>query len=1016
MPSSFGSGIEKVGMRFGSLSLGRDSIFVSNAPQLLEYQFQLPRNNLTLTTLISSLTSSWIPTTVCDSFESRPLAFSCRRHWRMFLLPSARVYRLQVRLTTLISPLTTVYDGFETSPLPFSWFLTGAYLCCLLRVYLLHVHNSIHHTQILHPGQSPFRSPHSPVEPSGDVGAVFVRLTPINHLTIELAFHLIPRQASGSKLFVESLVDPLLPPLSSQPLFDWSIQPLPNLNSSSTPPLARTPHNNASSRQDRAAHLWLNEVEVEIAANFLSKALRLVKHKQVACNHVKSAFRRGTTEGSAHVQKVEHNPRSFAKEQKSIAESNESDSNESDDIDYDKLEVSFDGPTLNEFTLTALEYFLTDECLVRKKRKGTAQHIQSGFVWYFDHMSHGAYSSDHFECDPVTKVVRGNPARSKRFRDLVRSVKNRDQEEGIKVKQAEPILSDDAKQMISFSERVVSEEKIKQTMQLETRPKDRRMVGNILRSARDRAILSLNLTLWARNFEMVALKMRNLARGFKEEEPPFLPYMKATFDVRKGKDEEELINRIYFLYPRPSVHHMDAFYHCGLYLDLLSSVLGRDLEPQEVLFPVIRVTGQIEMQTPLNHDYMNTIINKLASDAGIDKYFTTHSARRGGVQYVYFDAPRSLRWPILALEWWGGWAKDAKSLKMLQTYLFRRTLDLETDYGRQLRPMTEVHQHPEADLADGSRMMRFTAIWELEQFGVEIFRKYDAGIGEINQNIARLGQNMTSFEARLHARLDSFHHGLHYLNSRLDTIQQTLSSLISPSFSNIPSSHHAEGKVLSSRTLNLPAASAEQGLNPHPFYPVLPFTTTSSASWPASFVAGTHPSTNSLNSAQLQANHCNTFTNPHNHTFHTSATPAASIGARQSPPKSQPSLGPSCSTSEINLPRIRRGGDTKGWRQIIENWTSVDPRSNIALKDWTDDLHTKDMKYRDSSYKQRKRIFDEHKKLGEAEFIQTYNPDSFDNLKNLELAIREKNGEAPKPRKKKKQADENVTQMEGRGQ
>ncbi|KAG6847211.1 hypothetical protein H0H93_009485 [Arthromyces matolae] len=212
MPSSFGSGIEKVGMRFGSLSLGRDSIFVSNAPQLLEYQSQLPRNNLSLKALLpyphytypqiqqlygynppygavpqfkypaiypphSDLVSApslgiqlgsglqgnslhgkactlKAHTTINHSQHSQQhslglnqggvAASDCGkplygggnmgiqgsmgpggqssggaggptgRHWRIFLLPSARVYHLRVCLTTRMCPLTTtsfIMDG-----------------------------------------------------------------------------------------------------------------------------------------------------------------------------------------------------------------------------------------------------------------------------------------------------------------------------------------------------------------------------------------------------------------------------------------------------------------------------------------------------------------------------------------------------------------------------------------------------------------------------------------------------------------------------------------------------------------------------------------------------------------------------------------------------------------------------------------------------------------------------------------------------------------------------------------
>lgn len=56
------------------------------------------------------------------------------------------------------------------------------------------------------------------------------------------------------------------------------------------------------------------------------------------------------------------------------------------EINNDELLKAFDGPAPNRLSAFAIEMFISDRCLVRKRGESTADGINAAFLWHFDNM------------------------------------------------------------------------------------------------------------------------------------------------------------------------------------------------------------------------------------------------------------------------------------------------------------------------------------------------------------------------------------------------------------------------------------------------------------------------------------------------------------------------------------------------------------------------------------------------------------------------------------------------------
>lgn len=98
------------------------------------------------------------------------------------------------------------------------------------------------------------------------------------------------------------------------------------------------------------------------------------------------------------------------------------------------------------------------------------------------------------------------------------------------------------------------------------------------------------------------------------------------------------------------------FTHLRLWLNYLESAIGRSLQPDDYIFPFISSNGQVHINRPMSHDYVQGLISRFTAEAGVEKRYTTHCFRRGGAQFRFMLAPLAQRWPLNVIRWWGGWA------------------------------------------------------------------------------------------------------------------------------------------------------------------------------------------------------------------------------------------------------------------------------------------------------------------------------------------------------------------------
>ena len=97
------------------------------------------------------------------------------------------------------------------------------------------------------------------------------------------------------------------------------------------------------------------------------------------------------------------------------------------------------------------------------------------------------------------------------------------------------------------------------------------------------------------------------------------------------------------------MHAMDMFTHLLHWLKILESKLGRSLENDDYIFPFIESNGIVNPKQALQHQFVQNLLNDFTKAAGVDKYFTTHSLRRGGTQYRLMHAPIGTRWSLLQI-------------------------------------------------------------------------------------------------------------------------------------------------------------------------------------------------------------------------------------------------------------------------------------------------------------------------------------------------------------------------------
>jgi hypothetical protein len=120
-----------------------------------------------------------------------------------------------------------------------------------------------------------------------------------------------------------------------------------------------------------------------------------------------------------------------------------------------------------------------------------------------------------------------------------------------------------------------------------------------------------------------------------------------------------MVGNHYQLYPQPQLLASDSFLWLSVWMRWLEVYhYGRELHPDDFVFPSMGANGVVQPREPLSHDTVQKWINEATTGTGIRGSFSTHCFRRGGAQYRFMFAPAAERWTLAKVRWWGGWAEN----------------------------------------------------------------------------------------------------------------------------------------------------------------------------------------------------------------------------------------------------------------------------------------------------------------------------------------------------------------------
>lgn len=112
----------------------------------------------------------------------------------------------------------------------------------------------------------------------------------------------------------------------------------------------------------------------------------------------------------------------------------------------------------------------------------------------------------------------------------------------------------------------------------------------------------------------------------------------------------------YNIYEQADTPEIDMYTHLLRWLKLYKTLLGRELEAEDYVFPYVSLNGTIDPGREMTLQGIQDLINEFTQGAGLSKIYTTHCFRRGGAQYRFMFAALGKRWSLAIIRWWGGWA------------------------------------------------------------------------------------------------------------------------------------------------------------------------------------------------------------------------------------------------------------------------------------------------------------------------------------------------------------------------
>ncbi|KAF9055226.1 hypothetical protein BDZ89DRAFT_1097924 [Hymenopellis radicata] len=562
-----------------------------------------------------------------------------------------------------------------------------------------------------------------------------------------------------------------------------------------------------------------------------------------------------------------------------------------DGIDTQVLKTAF-ASTPNYLSSKALELYLVDQCFVKELKHQTGDKIFSAFndLWRrcVAYAIIAGFIGD-YSFDKERKTFSGNPAQQFEVKELVKSILKRDKEGGESAKRnhAEAFLVEEVDAILAASRAVCPDTLVEMAIRGEL---THHQTEQCLEHALMRAFFTSGFVLWTRNFELCKLTRANIDWYCCKRNPPYSHYFTVFLENRKGwqkKSDYEcsLESNTYEIHP-PGQHNthaaLDMYQALPLWVRLYEFWIGRNLLPDELIFPNIGAHGIIQTREIMPQNTIQALITKFAVAAGLKRAFTTHSLRRGGAQFRFMWDKVGRRWSLRKVRWWGGWA-EGETVDTLMKYLLDSLSKYEENYGDALDP-------GRADRAD-------------------IF----------------LGEQISSAPVS-NATFESFAHSMSTMmyQCNMATFQSVTAGSFMPPYP--------------SYAYNVPSYTYHALLQPQLFQPGYQYPPPPGL--PSAAFQASPPSISSINYDKNQ----NRSQQPAYST--TSVPHPTSLVDRpqlsmQTTFAVQPALVSMNSETAIQqdrrkavIPKLPRGKPREAWRMAVKQWNEVDPSTGYALKNW----------------------------------------------------------------------------------
>ncbi|KAJ8520009.1 hypothetical protein ONZ45_g3117 [Pleurotus djamor] len=359
-------------------------------------------------------------------------------------------------------------------------------------------------------------------------------------------------------------------------------------------------------------------------------------------------------------------------------------------VDYALMKMAFTGSP-NKYSSHILELYLAQCCFVNAQSLSTAEGIHGAFAKYWDKLEGNGKYAGAYKLNDITGEVSGCPARSLSVKDVMKAIKNKANKKGASATRnhAEAMTLDDLTQMMKWSVSQCPDERFGS----EYTPETTSDLVLMLEHSTFRAFASLAFVIWTRNNEACGLQRRDITWGLKGPAPWHAPMWSLHLENRKGwqkqitkQNDSVIANSNHYHIYKQDIYALDLFTHVPRHIAFIEQRIGHPLLDDEYIFPYYSPNGVVDPKRSLTLDLVQSLIDKFAAGAGVDKVYTTHSFRRGGAQFRFMYAPFGSRWSLNKVRWWGGWAVG-ENVDTLIKYLVDSLQSLESGHHDSLHPI-----------------------------------------------------------------------------------------------------------------------------------------------------------------------------------------------------------------------------------------------------------------------------------------------------------------------------------------